>query len=328
MSVPAGFRLATVRGTSQPAEDARLIELVPPEPPVPYPLGSHIDIELIIDGRPVRRSYSLVGEGPHGNVYRICVKRLPDSRGGSVAMWALAPGSQLPISGPHAHFDLALGRAEYLLIAGGIGITPLYGMALSLARRDAPCRLLYAGRRRSLLPFIAELESKLDNRLELFISQEGRRLDLAAEIARLHADGELYICGPVALMEAAKRAWAEAGRPTERLRLETFGSSGHRPAEPFRVTVRDYGKTLDVAQHQSLIDALAAAGIDVASDCMRGECGICVVDVIAIDGAIDHRDIFLSNRQKEESARLCACVSRAVGHVTIDTGYRPSLRRS
>ena len=312
-----------VAGLSEPAEDIRLISIRPDtEPATAFPPGSHMTFDLLIDGRPETRSYSLVGDRPIDGCWRIAVKRVPDSRGGSRAMWALPLGARLAATRPASHFDLALGRPDYLLVAGGIGITPIIGMAQRLARTGANLRMLYAVRTSAQLAFADELQTLLADRLDLLIEADNQRVDFASEIARLHPQGELYICGPVGMLDAAKRAWSASGRPPAQLRFETFGSSGLLPTEPFSVTIADHQRRIEVPREKSLLEALRAAGIELAYECLRGECGLCTVTVLATDGAIDHRDVFLSDNQKTAGHKLCACVSRATGHLTIDTGFR------
>jgi len=317
-----------VRAIHEPAEDVRLFELVPEAgAATPYPVGSNLTVTLSTGGRPLTRCYSLIGAEPADGAWRIAVKRVQPSRGGSAAMWALAPGAVLTVTEPQSHFELALGRPDYLLIAGGIGITPILGMAERLARLGYRPRLIYAARKRTQLAFLDRLQALLGDRLVLAVDEEGGRVDFAAEIARLHAEGEVYMCGPAGMMEAMRTAWAAAGRAPIGLRFETFGSSGARAAEPFTVHVRDHGRDVQVPADRSLLDALADAGIELAYDCLRGECGLCVVEV-APGGTIDHRDVFLGPEQKHAGTKLCACVSRAAGEITIDTGYRPALSRA
>ena len=317
-----------VRAIHEAATDVRLFELVPETgAATPYPAGSHLTVTLALGDRTLTRSYSLIGEEPADGAWRIAVKRVSPSRGGSAAMWALDAGTMLSVTEPQSHFDLALGRSGYLLLAGGIGITPLVGMAERLVRLGHRPRLVYAARTRSQMAFLDRLQTLLGDQLTLIVDDEGGRLDLAGEIARLQDDGEIYMCGPAGMMAAAQAAWHAAGRPPTRLRFETFGSSGTRPAVPFTVHVRDHGRDVQVPPDRSLLDALADEGIELAYDCLRGECGLCVVEVAGPAGALDHRDVFLSAEQKRAGTKLCACVSRADGEITIDTGYRPALAR-
>jgi ferredoxin-NADP reductase len=275
-----------------------------------------------IKGRPDVRCYSAVGPCGDG-VYRIAVKLLSDTRGGSKYMWSLIPGAQLTVSTPGNHFELSRGRPEYLLLAGGIGITPIFTMSLALADEHANFRLLYACRRRQDLAFADELKDRIDDRLQTFVDEEGARINLDAEIARLAPGGEFYVCGPIGLLEAAKRHWGQSGRRIDQLRFETFGNSGRFASEPFKVKIPRLGRELDVPVGQTMLEALEAAGIDMIFDCRRGECGLCALPILETEGVVDHRDVFFSEEEKAANTKLCTCVSRVVGgSITIDTADR------
>ena len=318
------FQPATVAHAETIAGDVRLLRIRPDRGFLHAEPGSHIDVAIDLDGLERVRSYSVVDD--RDGSWTIAVRRLPNGRGGSRLMSELQTGERIRIAPPSNHFQLSQFGPEYLLIAGGIGITPILSMARNLAPR-AKLRLLYAGRTRPSMAFLEELQALLGGRLELFIEQDGQLIDFDAEFARLHVEGEAYICGPNAMLTAARAAWARTGRSAALLRFETFGAGGTRDAEPFRVHVRDHGVTLEVPCDASLFDTLARAGIELAHDCLRGECGLCAVDVMG-EAALDHRCVFLSEEQRHEGRKLCACVSRAVGEVTIDTFYRPALARS
>jgi ferredoxin-NADP reductase len=314
---------ATLRATQQVADNVRLFEIEPSGGASSYAPGSHLNLRVLIGSAQAERSYSLVGARPVDGAYRVAVQQREDSRGGSRYLWALEPGARLSVSTPSNLFELRLDRPEYLLVAGGIGITPMVGMAQTLARRGASFRLLYCGRDRALMPFVDELREELGDRLELFVSSEGHRIDFDREIAALHPDGELYLCGPQRMLEGARRVWQDADRPRNGLRFETFGSSGRFAAEPFEVTVADRDTSVTVGTTETLLEALEAAGIPSMYDCRRGECGLCQVKVLDVEGELDHRDVFFSDEEKESRAWICTCVSRiAGGRVTIDTGYR------
>jgi len=125
------------------------------------------------------------------------------------------------------------------------------------------------------------------------------------------------------MLEAAKAAWAEAGRPISRLRYEVFGDSGLFAEKPFSVEVLNRGTRVAVRSDQSLLDALIGAGVEMIHDCRRGECGLCAVQVMGDGVEIDHRDVFFSAEEKAEGHKMCACVSRLTeGHAVIDVGYR------
>jgi vanillate O-demethylase ferredoxin subunit len=240
-------------------------------------------------------------------------------------MWSLETGDHVKLTVPQNRFALSWRAPSYLLVAGGIGITPIYGMALALAARGADVRLVYAAKTRRQLAFASELKAALGDKVAFYVGEDGDRMNLANEIAQLSEDGETYVCGPLRLLAEAQALWAESGRPTSRLRYEVFGGLGDQPELPFSVQVADRDVVIDVASGQSMLDALTAAGVDMVWECRRGECGLCAVDLVDVDGEIDHRDVYLSADEKRRNTRMCPCVSRVIrGQATIDTGYRPS----
>jgi vanillate O-demethylase ferredoxin subunit len=301
-------------------EDIRMFEIArqggfPPAAP-----GAHLEIGVVIEGRAATRAYSIVEATPEGAI-RIAVKRLKISRGGSAYMMSLRPGARVSVSGPRNHFPMALGAGEYLLIAGGIGVTPIYSHALALGRAGERFRLLYAARAAFALG--DELRAVVGERLRTFNSAAGERIDFAAEFAALASNAEAYVCGPVGMLEAAKRAWAAAGRPMHRLRFETFGASGLWPTSAFEVKLPRLGKRVAVAETKTLLEALEEAGVEAMSDCRKGECGLCALPILGVDGVIDHRDVFFDDAEKATGEKLCACVSRVYGaSVTLDIAGR------
>ncbi|WP_404292437.1 PDR/VanB family oxidoreductase [Microvirga sp. RSM25] len=322
MAEQLDWRAAKLLRTRDLTPDIRLFEIEPSgDFVVPKP-GSHINVTVQIGERPDVRSYSIVGPCTDG-IYRLAVKLLGDSRGGSAYMWSLKPGAQLTISTPGNHFDLGRGRPEYLLLAGGIGITPIYTMAIALADIHANFRMLYACRRREDAALADELRERIGDRLQMFVDEDGGRVDLDSEIARLAPGGELYVCGPIGLLEAAKRVWQQSGRPVDQLRFETFGNSGRFASQPFKVKIPRLNLVVDVPQNQTMLDALETAGVGMISDCRRGECGLCALHILEVDGIVDHRDVFFSDEEKAANTKLCTCVSRvAGGSITIDTADR------
>ena len=248
---------ARIGAVRQVTPTVRLFEIVPNDgPPLAHAPGSHINVGIIVDGRPDTRSYSLVGEAD-GRCYRIAVKRHPDSRGGSAYMWSLAEGARLNVSDPQALFGLDYGRGEYLLVAGGIGITPIVGMAKTLKRRGERVRLAYAVRKNDELAFADELGQVLGADLETFVSSEGQRLDLARLFGRLDgADAQVALCGPLPMLDEARRQWQSLGRPAVDLRFETFASSGKYAPEEFIVHVPQRGQSIIVPETMTMLDAL------------------------------------------------------------------------
>ena len=287
--------------------------------------GGHLQMQVLVSqgatSRPHTRSYSLIGQ-PDGEFYRIAVKRLDEGRGGSKAMWQLAVGDRLRISEPQNHFALDLTAPAYLLVAGGIGVTPLVGMAQVLAKRDAPVSMLFGARTLAELAYLEPLQSVLKDHLKSAIAGKGEFIDFDAEIAKLPPKALMYICGPVPMLDAARKAWTKAGRPLADLRYETFGSSGRFAPQAFRVKIPRHNLDIIVPADHGLLDELELAGVQTMYDCRRGECGLCAMDVLSVDGEIDHRDVFLNDEEKASNKRICVCVSRVVGEITLDSAYR------
>ena len=333
------YHPATVRAHRDLSPTVREFELRPEGGVKPWTVGSHLNVEVHIDDRLETRSYSLVGlqrgdgmgDGWGGkasegaaDVYRIAVKRAEPGRGGSRFMWALETGAELQVGEPNNHFPLAVGAPQHLLIAGGIGITPLVGMALMLNLRGANLQMRYAARNTAELVYRDVLSAALGERLRTFTDDTAGRIDLTAEINALAPRAQMWVCGPMPLLEAARAAWATAGRAAADLRFETFGNTGRFEAQAFWVEVPRHQLRLHVPADRSLLDVLNEAGIETLFDCKRGECGLCALDITRVEGTVDHRDVFFSPHQKSSNRQLCACVSRiSGGGVVLDSAYRP-----
>lgn len=323
-----GSRLRALRDLTP---TIREFELVPERGVRAWTPGSHLRVRVPVaqgpETRHEMRHYSLVGlpaESATRGAYRIAVKRLEPGRGGSRHLWSLAEGAELSIGEPANHFELSATAPQYLLVAGGIGVTPLIAMARTLAARGAPLRMCYAARSADELAYREELADALGASLALYSGESGERIDLDAEIAALAPGGQLYVCGPIVLLDAAREAWERSGRAVGDLRFETFGNTGRHAAVPFWVELADRGgRRIEVPADRSLLDVLEDAGIAALSDCRRGECGLCALQVVRCDGVADHRDVFLSARQKAANERFCTCVSRVSGGgIVLDSAYR------
>ena len=332
MKIAQSWMQATVVATLDLSPTVRQFEIAPLQgTALSYPEGAHLQMQVMVQGTRVQtRSYSLVGL-PDPKAWRIAVKRMDDGRGGSLAMWQLAAGDRLMVSEPQNHFPLDLTAPGYLVVAGGIGITPMMSMLQRLATHarstGVPLRVLYGARTESELVFAAQLREALQGVSgdTLQLHSGSAAIDFAKEIAVLPMGAQLYTCGPVPMLEALKRAWSKAGRPLPDLRFETFGSSGRLPTQAFRLQVPRHGIDLMVPSDTTLLEALEGAGVPTISDCRRGECGLCAMDVVSVQGEIDHRDVFLSAHEKAACQRICVCVSRAVGGVTLDSAWRPDV---
>ena len=238
-------------------------------------------------------------------------------------MWSLAPGHRLQISQPQNNFPLTFNRPEYVLLAGGIGVTPVYGMAMELLARGAQVQLHYGAASRAQMAYADELGALLGDRLHLYDASQGETVNLEQLVGTVNPGTQLYVCGPMPMLNACKHAWHARGLPEPDLRFETFGASGRFAPQTFTVQLPRLNRQVTVGEHQTLLDALMDAGVEMMYDCRKGECGLCAVDVMACEGALDHRDLFFSDEQKAVNDRMCACVSRVVnGGISIDVGYR------
>src|ERR671921_55757 len=303
---------ARVLDVCEVAQHVRQVVLEPERLEVGAAPGSHIDIQVYVNGRADVRSYSVVGTGAYGSELILGVQLARQSRGGSAFMHALRRGQEVSITQPLQNFPLTYGRPAYVLAAGGIGITALVSMGKALKQRGADYRFVYGARSRSLMAFLDELAAEHGDRMDLRIDDEGGQLDVDELVASVPAVGELYVCGPAPMLDAIKAAWARAGRRPAELRFETFGSSGRFAPEAFTVRIPRLGLETLVTHDVSMLEALEACGADMMFDCRRGECGLCQVRVLGVEGVIDHRDVFLSDTQHQAGDRLQSCVSRVV----------------
>ena len=287
-----------------------------------YAAGAHVDVHL---PGGFLRTYSLAsappGEGPPLH-YRIGVKREAQGRGGSAALHdRVRAGDLLAVGSPRNRFALHGGAGHHLLLAGGIGLTPLLAMAQQLAAERADFTLCVFARRRALLPFAAELQALGPAvRLHLDDPAEPHKLRLPALLARRAPGTHLYLCGPAGFMQAAREAAQQADDPwpEEAVHTEHFappsdaagtpGGAGASADEPFVLRLVRRGLKVPVAADQSAVEALHALGIDVPTSCAQGVCGTCVVPWSA--GEPDHRDHCLS--PTERRTRVALCCSRAV----------------
>ncbi len=296
------------------ARDIVELTLVPADGrPLPrWQPGAHIDIECGDSGR--SRQYSLCGDPDDGAAFRLAVLRDPASRGGSA--WIhdrLGEDDIVRVRGPRNHFRFEASARRAILIAGGIGITPLMAMANHAKALGIDYEVHYSGRHRAAMAYIDELRAQHGERVRLYVSDEGTRADFGALLARQDSDTRIYACGPQRLLQAVEQACA--GWPAGTLRVEHFqGGAGQLdPAREraFEVELRDSGLVLQVPADQTLLEALRRVNIDVQSDCGEGLCGSCEVEVI--EGEVDHRDMVLSRDERRENRRMMACCSRAAG---------------
>lgn len=292
-SLASEWHRATVVESVMIADRTRRIVLAPAVPR-PVRAGEHLDVRLRVRDVDVTRSYSIVDASPSGDRVALSVLHTRSSRGGSTRMHELRAGDEVRVTAPVQDFPLRVGARRYVFLAGGIGVTAIAGMAEVAHRLHADYDVVYVGRTRGAMAYLGTISEKHADRLRVHIDDEGTPLDVAALVGSIEHGTELYMCGPIRLMDAVRRAWIERGLDLTALRYETFGNSGWFEPEPFDIEIPRLGVTCTVGSDESPLDALERAGVDMMFDCRKGECGICQVSVLAVDGVIDHRDVFFS----------------------------------
>jgi vanillate O-demethylase ferredoxin subunit len=277
-----------------------------------FQAGSHIDVHLPTGHV---RQYSICSAPYERSRYRIAVLREERSRGGSAGMHeAVNEGDELRVSMPRNHFALASGPAKHLLLAGGIGLTPLLCMAQHLARACEEFELHYCARSRSRAAFLERLaNAPWSERVKYHFDDEddGQRLRLDAMLNEATPDTHLYVCGPQGFMNAVLDAARTSGWPESRLHYEFFSAAAVDTSsdDTFEVCLARTGKTVCIPADRTVTQALADAGVDVPVSCEQGICGTCITRVL--DGEPEHRDLFLSPQEQSRNDRFLPCCSRS-----------------
>ena len=272
-----------------------------------WAVGAHID--LVLPGELIR-SYSLVNSPSDNRVWRIAVLREENGRGGSTMVHSMKVGNQIRVRWPRNNF--ALEPAErYHFLASGIGITPILPMIEAARERGAPWRLDYVGRTRSQLAYVDRLE--IHPEATVHISSEGGRPDIAALLAQTDESAAIYVCGSQGFLlgteEAAELAQrdfhAEWFAPRPGARQGAEGSY-----EAFMVHLERSNIDVTVQPGQSIIDACAEVGVDIPAACFEGTCSSCLSTVL--QGEPDHRDSFLTPKERKSNGLMAACVSKSM----------------
>lgn len=319
-SAPLQLRVAAVR---QLNPLIRLVRLRAADGgPLPgYRAGAHVRVRVELpDGRIDWRHYSLVNFRAEPDAcarpdeYVIAVRLEDRGRGGSRFMHErVHEGDVLAVEPPKNEFPLREHGGCAVLVAGGIGVTPLASMAAERRAAGAPVRLHYAGRSRELMAFLPELEQLLGDALRVHADAEaGAPLDIDALLDQCRADDQLYVCGPRAMLDAVLARTQARGWTSERVHFEVFTAPAVEAGDhAFEVVLAQSGRSITVPAGTSILQCLIDAGCDPMFDCQRGECGVCAATVLG--GEIDHRDHVLSEREKREGKVIQTCVSRCKG---------------
>lgn len=282
-----------------------------------FSAGSHIDVFL--PGGEIRQ-YSICNAPSETHRYSLGVLKEANGRGGSSAMHALRKGAALEISTPRNNFELAPSARKTLLLAGGIGITPILSMAYALHAKGADFELHYCTRNKSRTafrqvladaPFADSVVFHFDN------GAEDQKFNMGMLAKSPAKDTHLYVCGPTGFMEAvlsnAGDAWPTAALHREYFTADTVETGGDD--RPFRIQISSTGDELEIPADKSIVEVLAEVGIEIPTSCEQGICGTCLTPVL--QGTPDHRDLVLTEIEHADNDQMTLCCSRALTDVLV-----------
>jgi ferredoxin-NADP reductase/nitrite reductase/ring-hydroxylating ferredoxin subunit len=292
------------------ARDIVALELTSIDEPLPtFQPGAHIDVHL---PNGLIRQYSLTNGPGELGYYRIGVKLEPESTGGSKLLHeSVTKGDVLAISAPRNNFPLRRDSERTVLLAGGIGITPLLSMAQSLQRGGSPHELVVFSRGHDFTPFCDVLDSLGDSvSRHVGLGPEQTASTIRATLGEHTESAKVYVCGPAPMIESTIRIASDLGWPPGSVHSEYFANPIEiDDSSAFQVTLARTATTLDVRPGQTVLEALRDNGIDLPSSCEQGACGTCVANVV--EGGVLHQDVYLSADERQKGDRIMTCVSRA-----------------
>ena len=266
--------------------------------------GSHI----VVDSGVKANAYSLTGSGLNPAAYTISVLRTPQGAGGSAAMHGISVGDPVSVSLPRSAFAPVSTARHHLLIAAGIGITPMLSHARAAQAWGKSASLIYAYRP-GAGAHVEDVRALLGNALTECLDRREFKDVLEHALLNQAMGTHLYVCGPADFMADVLARAEDCGWPANRLHSEPFAAPEQDAGRTFTVELARSGRTLTVPAGQSLLEALEAAGTAVPNMCRKGVCGECAIPVLA--GRIEHRDLYLTDDEKAANDTAMCCVSRA-----------------
>jgi vanillate O-demethylase ferredoxin subunit len=276
-----------------------------------FQAGAHLKIKVKLpDGSSAERHYSLLSDPNDKQAYEIGVLLEPEGHGGSRYLHEqVHEGDLIESHIPKNEFPMTEEANHRILIAGGIGITPILSMMHRLASEQSSFELHYSARTNTALAFRDRIEHIAGDRAHFYTSHEphGQRPSLAHILSTPKPGIHVYVCGPQRMITAVRDTAAARGWPSSQIHFETFGAQPTANDTAFDVHLNKSNKTLTVPTTNTILDTLLEAGVNVPHQCKRGECGLCVTRVLA--GEPEHRDFYLNEEERSES--MCVCVSRA-----------------
>lgn len=278
-----------------------------------FEAGAHIDLHLPSG---LIRQYSLCRMQSEAQYYEIAVLKDPQSRGGSSEVHRLKIGDGLSISEPKNHFPMMDTKRHSVLVAGGIGVTPMLPMAQQLQKMGLPFEFHYCAKSPETAAFSSALESSsFADKMHFHYSQvpSSGRMDVVNVLSRHSSDSELYICGPADFISYVLLQAKMLGWPEDRMHREFFAAPAMDENigdnTPFKVKIHSTGEVFDVEADQSIFEVLDNNGVFLAVSCESGVCGTCQTGVI--EGVPDHRDVFLTDKEHAQGKLVMPCCSRS-----------------
>jgi len=266
--------------------------------------GSHI----VVESGAKANAYSLTGSGQNPAAYTISVARAPTGAGGSAAMHKISIGDTVSVSHPRSAFAPVATARHHLLIAAGIGITPILSHARAAREWGRSSSLIYSYRP-DAGAHIEEVRAVSGTGLTECTDRKSFRKALNKALLNQPMGTYVYVCGPAEFMSTVLLQAKDHGWPAERLHSEPFAAADQDPGRPFRVELTRSGKSLIVPAGQSLLETLEAAGTAIPNMCRQGVCGECAIPVLK--GRVEHRDLYLTAEEKAANDTAMCCVSRA-----------------
>ena len=275
--------------------------------------GAHVVVSMDEHGKLRRHPYSLMSHPEDTSAYEISVLRVPASRGGSHFMHDhVREGHQLTVSQPVNLFAPDRRGRKHILFAGGIGITPFMAMMAQFSREHVPFELHYAMRSRQHGAYWRELTDKYGpERIKLYFDDEKTFIPVSKILSNQPLGTHAYVCGPAGMIDWVLKTGIDEGWPKENLHSERFLAPP--PGRPFDIALTRSGINVTVGEHQSILEAVEAAGIDAPYMCRGGACGQCETGVSACEGVLVHNDVYLTDEEKAEGRKIMICVSRFEG---------------
>jgi ferredoxin-NADP reductase/predicted pyridoxine 5'-phosphate oxidase superfamily flavin-nucleotide-binding protein len=281
--------------------------------------GAHLQVPVMLEnGKAAWRHYSICSNPQRRDIYEIAVLRDDEGNGGSRALHQqFQIGLRLNCALPQNNFSLHPDNSPAVLIAGGIGITPIKPMAQALRARGVSLKLHYAASSHRDMAFRDRLQREFDNDIVTYSSLDNEHMDIENILSTAAADSRVYVCGPARLITAVSTSAVALDINPDRIRYELFKAAESGAAKPIQVELRRSGKTIEVRADQSVLDAMLGAGVDALYSCRTGVCRTCAVPLL--EGNPEHRDVSLSRAEHEKDGLFCPCVSRAKGDkLTLD----------